>query len=90
VRVYGDTAINSGAYTFSPLKIGHYSLSVSAKGFSKTTQKNLTVQVSQILQVNVELKLGAATETVEGAQRLGTMSSDGLGVCDLVGMPVKL
>ena len=55
----------SGAYTFSPLKIGHYSLSVSAKGFSKTTQKNLTVQVSQILQVNVELKLGAATETVE-------------------------
>jgi len=38
---------------------------VSANGFSKTTQKNISVDVSQVLQVNVQLKLGAATETVE-------------------------
>jgi hypothetical protein len=61
-----ETKTNAnGSYTFSPLKIGHYSITVTAKGFSKTTQKNLTVQVSQVLQVNIELKLGAATETVE-------------------------
>jgi hypothetical protein len=55
----------SGGYTFSPVRIGHYQLSVSAPGFSKTTQKNLTVQVAQTLQVNVSLKPGGATETVE-------------------------
>ncbi|MDE3188685.1 MAG: TonB-dependent receptor [Acidobacteriota bacterium] len=55
----------SGGYTFSPVRIGHYSVTVTAKGFSKTTQKNLTVQVAQVLQVNVQLKPGAATETVE-------------------------
>ncbi len=55
----------SGFYTFSPVRIGHYSVTVTAQGFAKTTQTNLTVNVAQFLQVNVQLKLGAATETVE-------------------------
>jgi hypothetical protein len=59
------TSSGSGEYTFSPVRIGHYVLSATAKGFSKTTQKNLTVNVAQTLLVNVQLKLGAATETVE-------------------------
>jgi len=56
---------NSGGYTFSPVRIGHYTVTVSAQGFATTTQKNLTVNVAQVLQVNVQLKLGATTETVE-------------------------
>ncbi len=56
---------SSGGYTFSPVRIGHYTLTVTAQGFAKTTQKNLTVNVAQFLEVNVQLKLGAATETVE-------------------------
>lgn len=59
------TADSKGAYTFSPVRIGHYSISVTAPGFAKTTQQNVTVNVSQNLQVNVQLKLGAATETVD-------------------------
>jgi hypothetical protein len=54
----------SGVYTFSPVRIGHYTVTVSAPGFSTTTQKNLTVAVGQELQVNVALTTGAATETV--------------------------
>jgi hypothetical protein len=54
-----------GVFTFSPVRIGHYSLSVTATGFAKTTQQNLTVNVAQRLQVNVQLKPGSATETVE-------------------------
>jgi hypothetical protein len=56
---------DSGGYTFSPVRIGHYSLTVTAKGFAKTTQQNLTVNVAQTLLVNVQLKLGSASETVE-------------------------
>ncbi len=55
----------SGEYTFSPVRIGHYTVSVTAPGFSKTTQENLQVNVSQALQVNLQLKPGAATETVQ-------------------------
>jgi len=56
---------SSGGYTFSPVRIGHYTITVTAQGFAKTAQKNLTVNVAQTLEVNVQLKLGAATETVE-------------------------
>ncbi len=53
-----------GSYTFSPVRIGHYTVSVTAQGFATTTQKNLTVNVAQALLVNVQLKPGATTETV--------------------------
>ena len=59
------TADSSGVYTFSPVRIGHYSVTVTAPGFATTTQQNLTVNVSQNLRVNIELKPGSATQTVE-------------------------
>src|SRR5580704_7141920 len=55
----------NGEYTFTPVRIGNYSLSVTASGFSTTTQENLQVSVAQHLQVNIQLKTGATTETVE-------------------------
>ncbi len=54
----------SGTYTFSPVRIGHYTVTVTAPGFSTTTQENLTVNIAQNLQVNVSLKTGASNETV--------------------------
>jgi hypothetical protein len=56
---------SSGVYTFSPVRIGNYSVSATAAGFSVTTQQNVVVAVSQNVRVNIELKTGAATETVE-------------------------
>ncbi|HZP06232.1 MAG TPA: carboxypeptidase-like regulatory domain-containing protein [Terracidiphilus sp.] len=55
----------AGAYTFAPVRIGHYTVTVTAKGFATTTQTNLTVQVAQALLVNVALKPGTAAETVQ-------------------------
>ncbi|MGH9605680.1 MAG: carboxypeptidase regulatory-like domain-containing protein [Terracidiphilus sp.] len=55
----------AGDYTFSPVRIGHYTITVTAKGFATTTQTNLTVNVAQALQVNVTLKPGAASETIQ-------------------------
>jgi hypothetical protein len=56
---------SSGGYTFSPVRIGNYEITVTAKGFTKTTQKNVKVNVAQVVQANITLKPGAATETVE-------------------------
>src|SRR6516164_3084358 len=55
---------SSGGYTFSPVKIGNYQIDVAGKGFAKTTQKAIKVNVMQVVQVNISLKPGAATETV--------------------------
>src|SRR5580700_9261676 len=59
------TTGGAGEYTFSPVRIGHYSVSAAAPGFSTTTQQNLEVKLDQHLQVNIQLKTGAATETVQ-------------------------
>lgn len=54
----------SGVYVFSPVKIGDYSLTVSAQGFATTTHSNLHLNIQQRLNVTVTLKPGAATQTV--------------------------
>jgi hypothetical protein len=53
-----------GEYTFSPARIGHYTVTVSAPGFAVTTQKNLTVLVGQELQANITMQVGGAGEEV--------------------------
>lgn len=54
----------SGSYFFSPIKIGHYSLSVSSAGFKTTTQTGLVLHVNQRLAVNVRLDVGAEAQSV--------------------------
>jgi hypothetical protein len=60
-----STTGGSGEYVFSPVRIGHYTVTVTAPGFSTTTQQNLTVTVGQHLNVPVKLSLGAASQTVQ-------------------------
>ncbi|HEY6184263.1 MAG TPA: carboxypeptidase-like regulatory domain-containing protein, partial [Terriglobales bacterium] len=59
------TADSGGVYTFNPVRIGSYSITVSYQGFQTTTQKNITVNVGSALTVNFALKPGQVTETVE-------------------------
>jgi hypothetical protein len=75
----------SGGYTFSPVRIGHYTITVTAPGFAKTTQKNLTVQVAQVLQVNVTLKPGGATETVEVNEAPPLLQTEEASVGQVIG-----
>ncbi len=76
---------NNGSYTFSPVRIGRYSVTATAKGFAKTTQTNLRVQVAQVLQVNVQMKLGAATETVEVTTAPALLQTEEASVGQVIG-----
>jgi hypothetical protein len=53
-----------GQYTFSLVKVGRYSLSVSSAGFKSFQQKKVTVDVQQKVRLDTSLALGDATETV--------------------------
>jgi hypothetical protein len=55
----------SGVYTFSPLKIGNYRISAKAQGFATITQSNLHLDVQQRLAVNIQLKPGSVSESIE-------------------------
>jgi hypothetical protein len=53
-----------GTYTFSPIKIGNYSISAKASGFEVTTQKNVHLDLQARLNVAIILKAGSVSETV--------------------------
>jgi hypothetical protein len=55
---------SSGIYTFSPVKIGHYTVSAAASGFETTLQENLNVDIQERLNVALTLKPGRVSQTV--------------------------
>jgi len=59
------TAGSDGSYKFSPVRIGNYTIAGSFQGFQTTTQRHVTVNVSSNVVVNLALKPGQVTETVE-------------------------
>jgi len=75
----------SGVYTFAPVRIGHYTITVTAKGFAKTTQTNLTVQVAQALEVNVTLKPGTASETIQVTEAPPLLQTQEASVGQVIG-----
>ncbi len=54
----------SGVYVFSPLKIGHYSVSASAPGFATSNISGLVLNINQRLAADLRLKPGDVSQTV--------------------------
>jgi len=61
-----DTVANGdGYYTFVSLPPGSYELSVAAKGFEGFKQTRITVRGGDKMNVNVSMKVGSTSSTVE-------------------------
>jgi carboxypeptidase family protein len=59
------TTGSNGSYTFAQLNPGNYMVTVNATGFNAATMGPVAVAVSQTAQVDFQLRVGAATQTVE-------------------------
>src|SRR5206468_1480625 len=55
----------TGNYTLAALPAGVYSMHVEASGFSRYEQTHIIVQVAVTTRVEVTLRVGAATESVQ-------------------------
>jgi Carboxypeptidase regulatory-like domain/TonB-dependent Receptor Plug Domain len=55
----------SGIYTFQPVKVGTYSITVIAPGFAIETENGVEVHVAARLEANIQLKVGNVTETLQ-------------------------
>ena len=63
--VLQGTSNGSGNYVFSPLKIGHYKISVTAPGFSTSTlHENLQVDAQSRVSVDIVLSPGTVDQQV--------------------------
>src|SRR5215469_1787225 len=54
-----------GGYLLPNLPVGPYQLDVTASGFSPFRQSGIVIQVGNNLRIDVSLKVGAETETVQ-------------------------
>ncbi len=59
------TANAEGVYVLAALPGGTYNLTVTAKGFQKFTATKIVLQVAEKARVDVQLAVGAVTETIE-------------------------
>jgi hypothetical protein len=59
------TTNEEGSFTATLLRIGTYSVTAEKKGFRKTVQENVDVGVNQAVRVDLVLRVGSASETVE-------------------------
>ncbi len=58
------TTNDQGAYTIPFLRPGLYNLTVELAGFQKGSRTNMRLEVGQVATINMELPVGALTETV--------------------------
>src|SRR5437899_3582635 len=78
------TTDSSGAYAANVLRIGAYSVTVEKQGFKKAVEPSVEVGVNQVVRVDLNLQVGAATEVVEvtGTAPLLQTESSSLGTIE--------
>ena len=59
------TSAADGAYIFTPIKIGVYTVAVEKEGFRRVTRSQVTLHVQEQVKVDVTLVPGQVTQTVE-------------------------
>jgi len=70
----------SGNYTFSPIKIGDYSVSISVNGFQTLTRQNLHVDAQQRVQADLRLTPGRVSETLTVSSAAPLLQTETSGV----------
>lgn len=63
--VYSNKTNDVGGYTIQRIAVGNYSVKASAAGFQTAIYPPFTVVLNQTARVDVQLKVGQVTETVE-------------------------
>jgi len=61
---YVRVTTKSGLYSFSPVDVGDYTVSVTAPGFETLLRENIHVDGMEVLSLDLTLQVGATTATV--------------------------
>jgi hypothetical protein len=79
------TTGNDGSYIFTPVKIGTYSVSAEAEGFAKTLQPHITLNIQQQIVVDLILKPGKVTQTIEVSAAPPALQTQNASVGQVIG-----
>jgi len=74
--IHNATTDATGQYVMSPVRVGTYRISVSAKGFKTEVAENITLEIQQRARVNFTLQPGEVRETVEVTGQAPVLETD--------------
>jgi len=84
-KVAFETVSNSaGDYNAPALNPGVYSVTAEARGFDKAVVDSITLTVNQHARVDISLKPGAVTETIEATAQAVSLDTDTAELSNLV------
>ena len=66
----------TGNYTLPGLPVGTYALQVESRGFSRYERTNIEVQVAVTTRIDIAMKVGAATESVQVSAESSVLNAD--------------
>ena len=70
------TTSETGAYNFPSLPSGIYTVTATLQGFETAVQKDVAVSVNNAARVDIALRVGAMSETVEVSGQVFTLQTD--------------
>jgi hypothetical protein len=73
-----------GSYEFLQLSPGTYDLSVEAKGFRRTVERQIVVKVGTAVHLDVTLELGSVNETMEVKARPPVIEPDRVSISHVI------
>jgi hypothetical protein len=68
---------SDGAYLFSLVEVGRYSVTVEHSGFKKNVQTGIVLEVNQNGRLDVTLEVGQNTETIEVSAEVAQVDTSG-------------
>jgi hypothetical protein len=74
----------SGNYTFTPVKIGTYSVQANFPGFQRVIRQHVIVHVQQQVLVNILLPAGRVTQTVQVTSAVPQLQTENASVGQVV------
>lgn len=77
-----NTTINTetngqGFYTTPPVNVGPYQVTAETTGFKKEVRSGITLQVDQAAEINMQLQVGAASESVQVTAEAPLVNTEG-------------
>jgi Carboxypeptidase regulatory-like domain len=78
------TTNTSGVYGFPVVPVGHYSVTVDAKGFKTYVQSGITLLINQDLRVDAKLVIGSAQQSVEVSAQAVQVATENTSMGDVI------
>jgi hypothetical protein len=73
-----------GGYIFPNLPVGRYQLSAKKNGFSSYLQSGIVIQVGNNLRIDIAMKVGGATETVQVQSEASMVQTEDQSVSQVI------